>query len=190
VELEGKAAGSIPADPSVKNYSYALVGGEIYYRENSVMTRPKLNATAVQRVRGMIRLRDCVHDLIDLQMRPDTPDSEITAKQGELNRLYDAYAARYGLVSSRANRLAFDRDSSYYLLCSLEVLDDDVERKADIFTKRTIKQRTPVTHVDTAHQGQPLRRQYLKALARRRGRQADATRVLGHLHAHSGKRRL
>ena len=154
LETEEAACETIPANPDVKNYSYALVNGKVYYRENSVMVRPDLNATARERVKGMILLRDCVHDLIGLQMRPDIPDSGITAKQGELNRLYDCYTAKFGLINSRANRLAFDRDSSYYLLCSLEVLDDDgkLKRKADIFTKRTIKQRQPVTHVDTAQE--------------------------------------
>ena len=102
----------------------------------------------------MIQLRDCVHELINLQMKPNIADDRIRAQQAALNRLYDSYTARYGLINSRGNRLAFDKDSSYYLLCSLEVLDDDgeLERKADIFTKRTIKQRQPVTHVDTAQE--------------------------------------
>ena len=143
---------SIPADPDVKNYSYAVVDGEVYYRENSVMVKPNLTATARERVMAMLELRDCVWDLIDLQMDEFTPDSAIREKQAELDRLYDAFSERFGLINSRANRLAFDRDSSYYLLCSLEVLDDDgrLERKADMFTKRTIKQNTRVTSVDTA----------------------------------------
>ena len=100
------------------------------------MVRPRLNATALARVRGMVRLRDCVRDLIELQMRPDTSDNAIRSRQGVLDRTYDSFAARYGLINGRANKLAFDRDASYYLLCSLEVLDDDDNfiRKADIFT--------------------------------------------------------
>ena len=143
---------SIPANPDVKNYSYAIVDGEIYYRENSVMVKPALTATARERVTAMIGLRDCVRELIDLQMDEFTTENLIHEKQGELDRLYNVFSAKFGLVNDRANRLAFDRDSSYYLLCSLEVLDDDgqLKRKADMFTKRTIKQNTRVTSVDTA----------------------------------------
>lgn len=142
----------IPADPNVKNYSYTLVNGSVYYRENSIMKKMDLSATAKSRVVGMIELRDCVHQLISLQMDECIPDSEIKAKQAELNRLYDAYTRKYGLINDRANRLAFDKDSAYYLLCSLEILDDNgkLQRKADMFTKRTIKQHKSVTHVDTA----------------------------------------
>lgn len=142
---------SLPADPDVKNYSYTVVDGSVYYRENSRMVRPDLNATAEERIRGMVALRDCVHQLIDLQMDAYTPDSAITEKQGELSRLYDSFSARHGLLNDCANRLAFSADSSYYLLCSLEVLDDDgqLERKADMFTKRTIRQHTAVSSVDT-----------------------------------------
>ena len=143
---------SIPADPDVKNYSYTVVDDTVYYRENSRMVRPNLNATAEERVKGMVALRDCTHRLIDLQMDAYTSDSTIRDTQAELNRLYDSFSAKYGLINDRANRLAFADDSSYYLLCSLEVLDDDgmLERKADMFTKRTIKQHTAVTSVDTA----------------------------------------
>ena len=143
---------SIPADPNVKNYSYAVVDGEVYFRENSRMVKPDLNATAEARVKGMVALRDCVHQLIDLQMDEYTPDSAIQEKQGELNRLYDAFSAKYGLINDRGNRLAFSDDSSYYLLCALEVLDEDgkLERKADMFAKRTIKPHKAVTTVDTA----------------------------------------
>lgn len=143
---------SIPADPSVKNFSYTLVDGEVYYRENSRMVRPGLNDTAMERVRGMVELRDCVHQLIDLQMDEFTPDAAIREKQVELNQLYNAFSAKYDRISSRGNKLAFSDDSSYYLLCSLEVLDDDgnFERKADMFTKRTIRQQRSVTSVDTA----------------------------------------
>lgn len=142
---------SLPADPDVKNYSYTVVDGSVYYRENSHMVRPDLNATAEERVKGMVALRDCVNQLIDLQMDAYTPDSAITEKQGELNRLYDSFSAKYGLLNDRANRLAFSDDSSYYLLCSLEVLDDNnqLKSKADFFTKRTIKQHTAVSSVDT-----------------------------------------
>ena len=142
----------IPADPNVKNYSYTLVDGKVYYRENSVMKKIDLSATAKSRVVGMIVLRDCVHQLINLQMDECVSDSEIKAKQDALNSLYDAYTRKYGLINDRANRLAFDKDSAYYLLCSLEILDDNgkLERKADMFYKRTIKQHKSVTHVDTA----------------------------------------
>lgn len=148
---EEAADTSLPADPDVKNYSYTVVDGNVYYRENSRMVCPDLNATAEERIRGMVALRDCVHQLIDLQMDAYTSDSAIAEKQGELNRLYDSFSARHGLLNDRANRLAFSADSSYYLLCSLEVLDDDgqLERKADMFTKRTIRQHTAVSSVDT-----------------------------------------
>ena len=130
---------SIPADPNVKNYSYTVVDGEIYYRQNSLMSRPALNATASERVRGLVGLRDCLHHLIDLQMDAMTPDSAIRQAQAELNTLYDSFTAKYGLINSRANALAFQDDSSYYLLCTLEELDEEkqLKRKADIFTKRT-----------------------------------------------------
>ena len=143
---------SIPADPDVKNYSYTIVDGEVYFRENSRMVRPELNATAAERVKGMVALRNCVNELIDLQMDEYSAESAITEKQDELNTLYDAFSAKYGLINDRANRLAFSDDSSYYLLCSLEVLDDDgnLKRKADMFHKRTIKQKSSVHHVDTA----------------------------------------
>ena len=150
---EGEAIDtSIPADPNVKNYSYTVVDGAVYFRENSRMVRPDLNATAEARIKGMVRLRDCVQELIDLQMDAATPDSDIREKQAELNRLYDSFSAKYGLINDRANRLAFADDSSYYLLCALEVIDEDgrLERKADMFTKRTIKPHEAVTSVDTA----------------------------------------
>lgn len=150
---EGEAIDtSIPADPNVKNYSYAIVDGQVYYRENSRMVRPDLNATAEARVKGLVGLRDCVQELIDLQMDAAVPDSTITQKQAELNRLYDSFSAKYGLINDRANRLAYADDSSYYLLCALEVIDEDgkLERKADMFTKRTIKPHQAVAAVDTA----------------------------------------
>ena len=144
---------TIPADPNVKNYSYAVVDGEVYYRENSVMVKPNLNATARERVKGMAELRDCVHRLIDLQMW-ESDDVSIRAEQQKLNRLYDRFTEKYGLINSRGNALAFADDSSYYLLCSLEMLDDEdktkLKGKADMFTKRTIRQRQSVTGVDTA----------------------------------------
>ena len=144
---------TIPADPNVKNYSYAVVDGEVYYRENSVMVKPSLNATAKERVKGMAELRDCVHRLIDLQIW-ESDDISIRAEQQKLNRLYDRFTEKYGLINSRGNALAFADDSSYYLLCSLELLDDEdktkLKGKADMFTKRTIRQRQSVTSVDTA----------------------------------------
>ena len=143
---------SLPADPDVKNYSYTVVDGAVYFRENSRMVRPDLNATAEARVKGLVGLRDCVQELIDLQMDAAVPDSTITQKQAELNRLYDSFSAKYGLINDRANRLAYADDSSYYLLCALEVIDEDgkLERKADMFTKRTIKPHQAVATVDTA----------------------------------------
>ena len=143
---------SIPADPNVKNYSYTVVDGAVYFRENSRMVRPELNATAEDRVKGLVGLRDCVQELINLQMDEAVSDAEIKGKQAELNRLYDSFSAKYGLINDRGNRLAFSDDSSYYLLCALEVLDEDgkLERKADMFTKRTIQPHKAVTAVDTA----------------------------------------
>ena len=150
---EGEAIDtSIPADPNVKNYSYTVVDGTVYFRENSRLVRPDLNVTAEARVKGLVGLRECVQQLIDLQMDAATPDSVIQDKQAELNRLYDSFSAKYGLINDRANRLAFADDSSYYLLCALEVIDEDgkLERKADMFTKRTIKPHKAVDTVDTA----------------------------------------
>ena len=149
---------SIPADPNVKNYSYAVVDGEVYYRENSIMVKPELNATAKERVRGMVELRDCVQHLIAQQMDGFESNVRIQETQKELNRLYDSFTARYGLINSRGNALAFADDSAYYLLCSLEVLNEngELERKADIFTKRTIKPHEVVTSVDTASEALAL----------------------------------
>ena len=143
---------SLPADPNVKNYSYTVVDGAVYFRENSRMVRPDLNATAEARVKGLVGLRDCVQQLIELEMDAAAPDADIRAQMAELNRRYDDFSAKYGLINDRANRLAFSDDSSYYLLCALEVLDEDgrLERKADMFTKRTIKPHEAVTTVDTA----------------------------------------
>jgi N12 class adenine-specific DNA methylase/adenine-specific DNA methylase len=149
---------SIPADPEVKNYSYTVVDGKVYYRENSRMVRPELNETAKARVMGMVELRDCVKKLIDRQLDEYASDAEIRKTQAELNTLYDAFSAKYGLINSRGNSLAFAEDSSYYLLCSLEVIDEDgkLERKADMFNKRTIRQRKIVTSVDTASEALSL----------------------------------
>ena len=143
---------SLPADPNVKNYSYTVVDGAVYFRENSRMVRPDLNATAEARVKGLVGLRDCVQRLIDLEMDAAAPEAAIQGRMAELNRLYDDFSAKYGLINDRANRLAFADDSSYYLLCALEVLDEDgkLERKADMFSKRTIKPHEAVTTVDTA----------------------------------------
>ena len=143
---------SIPADPNVKNYSYTVVDGDVYYRENSRMVKPDLNATATERVKGMVELRDCVQKLIGQQMDGFISDDAIRQTQRELNDLYDNFTAKHGLINSRGNALAFADDSSYYLLCSLEVLDEDnnLKRKADMFTKRTIKPSEVVTSVDTA----------------------------------------
>jgi N12 class adenine-specific DNA methylase/adenine-specific DNA methylase len=149
---------SIPADPNVKNYSYTVVDGSVYYRENSRMVKPDLNATAVERVKGMVELRDCVQKLISQQMDGFTPDTAIRQTQSELNDLYDSFSAKFGLINSRGNALAFADDSSYYLLCSLEVLDEDnnLARKADMFTKRTIKPHQAVESVDTASEALAL----------------------------------
>ena len=156
---EGEAIDtSIPADPNVKNYSYTVVDGEVYYRENSRMVKPDLNATAKERVKGMVELRDCVQKLIGQQMDGYMAESVIRETQAELNRLYDDFTAKHGLINSRGNALAFADDSSYYLLCSLEVLDEDnnLKRKADMFTKRTIKPHEVVTSVDTASEALAL----------------------------------
>ena len=142
---------SIPADPTVRNFSYTVVNDKIYYRENSRMTPVDCSATAENRIKGMIRIRDSVRTLLEIQTE-DYPDSDIKAEQEKLNRLYDEFTKKYGLINSRANVSAFSQDSSYSLLSALEVLDDngELERKADLFTKRTIKPHTPVTAVDTA----------------------------------------
>ena len=142
---------TIPADPAVRNFSFSVVDGSIYFRENSIMRKVELNATAENRVKGMIELRDCVRTLIEYQTE-NYSDDEIKAQQAKLNTLYDDYTKKYGLINSRGNSLAFSEDSSYFLLCSLEVLDEygELERKADMFTKRTIRAKHEVTKVDTA----------------------------------------
>ena len=141
----------IPADPTVRNFSYTLVDDKIYYRENSRMTPVEVSATAENRIKGMIAIRNSVRTLIELQTE-DYPDSEIKAEQERLNRLYDTFSGKYGLINSRANTSAFSQDSSFSLLSALEIIGEDgeLERKADMFSKRTIKPHTPVTSVDTA----------------------------------------
>ena len=149
-ELEGEDH-SIEADPAVRNFSYTLVDGQIYYRENSRMNPVEVSKTAESRIRGMIELRDCVRTLLEYQTE-DYPNEEIKAQQAKLNTLYDAFTRKYGLINSRGNAIAFDQDSSYFLLCSLEILDEDrnLKRKADLFTKRTIRGHKPAEKVDTA----------------------------------------
>ena len=149
---------TIPADPNVRNFSYTVVDGELYYRQNSIMTKPDFNATAKERAKGMVELRDCVQKLISEQMDGFISDEPIRQTQAELNTLYDGFTAKYGLINSRANALAFAEDSSYYLLCSLEELDEDknLKRKADMFTRRTIRAHEAVTSVDTASEALAL----------------------------------
>ena len=149
-ELEGEDH-SVEADPAVRNFSYTLVAGQIYYRENSRMNPVEVSKTAESRIRGMIELRDCVRTLLEYQTE-DYPDEEIQAQQAKLNTLYDTFTRKYGLINSRGNAIAFDQDSSYFLLCSLEILDEDrnLKRKADLFTKRTIRSHKPAEKVDTA----------------------------------------
>ena len=149
-ELEGEDH-SIEADPAVRNFSYTLVDGQIYYRENSRMNPVEVSKTAESRIRGMIELRDCVRTLLEYQTE-DYPEKEIKEQQAKLNALYDAFTRKYGLINSRGNAIAFDQDSSYFLLCSLEILDEDrnLKRKADLFTKRTIRSHKPAEKVDTA----------------------------------------
>ena len=141
----------LPADPDVRNYSFTLVDGEVYYREGGIMVRQSVSAAMTERIKGLMELRDCTRRLIQLQTE-DASDAEIAAEQQRLNQLYDAYTAKHGLISNRENKRAFSDDSSYYLLCSLEILDEDgkLERKADMFTRRTIQPRRPVEHTETA----------------------------------------
>ena len=141
----------LPADPDVRNYSFTLVDGEVYYREGGIMVRQSVSAAMTERIKGLMELRDCTRKLIQLQTE-DASDGEIAAEQQRLNTLYDAYTAKYGLISSRENKRAFSDDSSYYLLCSLEILSEDgkLERKADMFTRRTIQPHRPAEHTETA----------------------------------------
>ena len=150
-ELDEEEDKSIPADPNVKNFSYTITDGQVYYRENSLMHPVEASVTAENRIRGMIELRECVRRLIEYQTE-GYPDEEISAEQQKLNALYDSFTAKYGLINSRGNKLAFSEDSSYCLLCSLEVLDEqgNLKRKADMFSKRTIRPHVAVTSVDTA----------------------------------------
>ena len=149
-ELEGEDQ-SIAADPTVRNFSYTLVDGKLYYRENSRMNPVEVSKTSESRIRGMIGLRDCVRKLLEYQTE-DYPDGMIRQQQAKLNDLYDRFTHDYGLINSRGNAIAFDQDSSYFLLCSLEVLDEEggLKRKADLFTKRTIRSHRPAERVDTA----------------------------------------
>ena len=149
-ELEGEDQ-SIEADPTVRNFSYTLVDDKLYYRENSRMNPVEVSKTAESRIRGMIGLRDCVRTLLEYQTE-DYPESVIRQQQAELNDLYDRFTHDYGLINSRGNAIAFDQDSSYFLLCSLEVLNEEggLKRKADLFTKRTIRSHRPAERVDTA----------------------------------------
>ena len=149
-EIEGEDK-SIPADPEVRNFSYTIVDGKVYYRENSRMNPIEVSVTAANRIKGLIGIRDCVRTLIEYQTE-DWPDQDIQAQQRKLNALYDAFVDKYGRINSRANSSVFSMDSAYFLLTSLEVLDDERNfvRKADMFTKRTIKQKVTITHVDTA----------------------------------------
>lgn len=142
---------TIPADPDVKNYSYTLVDDKVYYRENSVMKPVDMKDSMLERIKGMVGIRDCTQELINVQLQ-EYPDTVIKEKQAELNSLYDAFSKKYGLINSQTNKRAFNQDSSYCLLCSLEKLDDEgnFKGKADMFTKRTIKKAEVVTSVDTA----------------------------------------
>ena len=155
VEIDGLAEEGadtvIPADPDVKNYSYTLVDDKVYYRENSIMKPVEMPDTMQERIKGMVAIRDCTQEIISLQLE-EYPDTAITEKQAKLNRLYDSFSKKYGIISSQTNRRAFNQDSSYCLLCSLEKIDDEgnFKGKADMFTKRTIKKAEVVTSVDTA----------------------------------------
>ena len=148
---------SIPADPNVRNFSFALVDGKVYFRENDRMTPATVSMTAENRIKGLIEIRDCVRRLIEYQTE-DYPEEKIHTEQENLNRLYDSYTEKYGLINSRGNYLAFASDESYFLLCSLEVLDDEgnFKRKADMFTKRTIKPHREVTSVETSSEALAL----------------------------------
>ena len=148
---EAERSDILPADPDVRNYSFTLVDGEVYYREGGIMVRQDVSAAMTERIKGLMELRDCTRKLIQLQTE-DASDAEIAAEQQRLNTLYDAYTAKHGLISNRENKRAFSDDSSYYLLCSLEILSEDgkLERKADMFTRRTIQPHRPVEHTETA----------------------------------------
>lgn len=152
-DIEEREETLLPADPSVNNFSYTIVDGKVYFRENSVMAEQDLPITTISRIKGMIELRDCVRDLINLQTE-DFPEENIKVAQAKLNTMYDNYVKKYGIINSRGNRLAFEADSSYYLLCSLEIMDSEGKfiRKADMFNKSTIKAYKEITSVDTANE--------------------------------------
>ena len=156
-QISDEQDNSIPADPNVRNFSYTLVNGQIYFRENDRMTPATLSMTAANRVKGLLEIRDSVRNLIECQTN-DYPDEVISTEQENLNRLYDAFTQKYGLINNRGNYLAFAADESYFLLCSLEVLDDEgnFKRKADMFTKRTIKPHREITSVETASEALAL----------------------------------
>lgn len=156
-EISDEQDAELPADPNVRNFSFALVDGKIYFRENNKMTPAKVSMTAENRIRGLLEIRDCVRKLIQYQT-DDYPEEMIQTEQKTLNRLYDAFTKKYGLINSRGNYLAFAADESYFLLCSLEVLDDEgkFKRKADMFSKRTIKPHREVTFVETASEALAL----------------------------------
>lgn len=156
-EISDEQELSVPADPNVRNFSFTLVDGRVYFRENDRMQPASVSMTAENRIKGLIQIRDCVRKLIEYQT-DDYPEEMIRTEQENLNRLYDAYTAKYGLINSRGNYLAFASDESYFLLCSLEVLDDEgnFKRKADMFTKRTIKPHREVTSVETASEALAL----------------------------------
>ena len=156
-EISDEREKAIPADPNVRNFSFALVGGKVYFRENNEMTPANVSMTAENRIKGLLEIRDCVRKLIQYQT-DDCPEEMIQTEQENLNRLYDAFTKKYGLINSRGNYLAFAADESYFLLCSLEVLDDEgkFKRKADMFTKRTIKPHREVTFVETASEALAL----------------------------------
>ena len=156
-EISDEQELSVPADPNVRNFSFTLVDGRVYFRENDRMHPASVSMTAENRIKGLIQIRDCVRKLIEYQTE-DYPEEMIRTEQENLNRLYDAYTAKYGLINSRGNYLAFASDESYFLLCSLEVLDDEgnFKRKADMFTKRTIKPHREVTSVETASEALAL----------------------------------
>ena len=156
-EISDGQDASIPADPNVRNFSYALVDGKVYFREDDRMTPAAASVTAENRIKGLIQIRDCVRKLIEYQTE-DYPDDLIHTEQENLNRLYDSFTKQYGLINNRGNYLAFASDESYFLLCSLEVLDDEgnFKRKADMFTKRTIKPHREITSVETASEALAL----------------------------------
>lgn len=156
-EISDEQELSVPADPNVRNFSFTLVDGRVYFRENDRMQHASVSMTAENRIKGLIQIRDCVRKLIEYQT-DDYPEEMIRTEQENLNRLYDVYTAKYGLINSRGNYLAFASDESYFLLCSLEVLDDEgnFKRKADMFTKRTIKPHREVTSVETASEALAL----------------------------------